>query len=211
MISVLLADDHQVVRKGLRFYLDMNSEIEVAGEAGNGKEAVSLASEIQPDIVLMDLIMPVMDGIEATEKILKTHPHTKIIILTSFSEKEQVIPALQAGAAGYQLKDIEPEKLIEVIHAVVKGGTELDPKAASRLVQHMHYREQENYLKRLTAREEEVLEKILDGCSNKEISSRLIITEKTVKTHMTNILRKLEVEDRTQAAIYALKNGFNQT
>jgi DNA-binding NarL/FixJ family response regulator len=207
-IKVLIADDHHVVRRGLVFFLKTQKEIEIVGEAANGEEALTLVEKLQPDVVLMDLVMPVMDGIEATKKIKELFPLTKILILTSFSDQDHVIPAIRAGASGYQLKDIEPDQLVEAIKSVYRGESQLHPKVTSHVMAHLSQSEkkEENLLEELTKREKEVLAEIAKGKSNKEIAASLMITEKTVKTHVSNILAKLNVADRTQAALYAVKH-----
>ncbi|MBM6617058.1 response regulator [Bacillus suaedaesalsae] len=209
-IRVLICDDHHVVRRGLLFFLKTQQDIEIVAEATNGKEAVQLVGEHLPDVVLMDLVMPEMDGIEATKLIKEQHPLTKIIILTSFSDKDQVIPAIRAGATGYQLKDIEPDELVKVIRSVYEGENQLHPKVTNHVMTHLVQGEtkETNTLDELTKRELEVLVEIARGKSNKEIAASLVITEKTVKTHVSNILSKLELQDRTQAALYAVKNGI---
>ncbi|MGP4078661.1 response regulator [Pseudalkalibacillus sp. R45] len=211
-IKVLLVDDHLMVLKGLRFFLGTQSEIDLVGEASNGEEAIRQVKALQPDVVLMDLTMPVMDGIEATKRIKNEHPNMKIIVLTSFSDQDHVVPALQAGADGYQLKDIEPDELVKSIKAVYAGETHLHPTATSQLLSHVSNgtktNEAEKSFNQLTAREKDVLRQITLGRNNKEISTELFITEKTVKTHVSNILGKLGLHDRTQAAILAMKNKW---
>jgi DNA-binding NarL/FixJ family response regulator len=207
-IKVLIADDHHVVRRGLMFFLKTQKDIQIIGEAANGEEAVKLVSELRPDVVIMDLVMPVMDGIEATKKIKETSPNTKILILTSFADQDHVIPAIRAGASGYQLKDIEPDQLVEAIKSVHRGESQLHPKVTSHVMTHLYQGEkkEENLVEELTKREREVLAEIAKGKSNKEIAASLMITEKTVKTHVSNILAKLNLADRTQAALYAVKH-----
>jgi DNA-binding NarL/FixJ family response regulator len=207
-IKVLIADDHHVVRRGLVFFLKTQKDIEIVGEAANGEEALTLVGKLQPDVVLMDLVMPMMDGIEATKKIKELFPHTKILILTSFSDQDHVIPAIRAGASGYQLKDIEPDQLVEAIKSVYRGESQLHPKVTSHVMTHLYQGEkkEEKLLEELTKREKEVLAEIAKGKSNKEIAASLMITEKTVKTHVSNILAKLNLADRTQAALYAVKH-----
>ena len=207
-IKVLLVDDHLIVLRGLRFFLTTQEDIEIVGEAGNGEEALVAVEEQKPDIVLMDLMMPVMDGVEATKRLKESHPQVKVVVLSSFSDQDHVIPALQAGATGYQLKDVEPDLLVETIRKAAKGEKYLHPKATDLLMSEMtgDASQQSAHMDTLTKREKEVLEQITLGKSNKEISSDLYITEKTVKTHVSHILSKLEVHDRTQAAIYAMKN-----
>jgi DNA-binding NarL/FixJ family response regulator len=207
-IKVLIVDDHHVVRRGLVFFLNTQKEINVVGEAANGEEAVERVKELQPDVVLMDLVMPVMDGVEATKKIKELSPHTKILILTSFSDVDHVIPAIRAGASGYQLKDIEPDQLVQAIVSVYRGENQLHPKVTTHLMAHVSRGEEaeDRLVATLTKREKEVLAEIAKGKSNKEIAASLMITEKTVKTHVSNILAKLNLSDRTQAALYAVKH-----
>ncbi|WML57305.1 response regulator transcription factor [Neobacillus sp. PS2-9] len=208
-IRILIADDHHVVRRGLVFFLKTQENIEIVGEAKNGEEAVELVDRLMPDLVLMDLVMPVMDGIEATQKIKAKHPSMKVMILTSFSDQNHVIPAIEAGASGYQLKDIEPDELVKAIKMLMNGENQLHPKATTHLLTYLTSKQNEgkNHLNELTKRELEVLKEIASGKSNKEIASSLFITEKTVKTHVSNVLAKLELADRTQAALFAVRNG----
>ncbi|MFB3160675.1 response regulator transcription factor [Neobacillus sp. 179-J 1A1 HS] len=207
-IRILITDDHHVVRRGLAFFLKTQKDIEIIGEAGNGREAVELTRTLKPDLVLMDLVMPEMDGIQATKIIKSEMPDIKIMMLTSFSDQDHVIPALEAGASGYQLKDIEPDELIHCIRKIMSGENQLHPKATSHLLANLSNKEnkERNLLEQLTKRELDVLKEIARGKSNKEIASTLFITEKTVKTHVSNLLAKLEVADRTQAALFAVKN-----
>lgn len=207
-IKILIADDHHVVRRGLVFFLRTQEQIEIVGEAGNGKEAVELARTLKPDIILMDLIMPVMNGIEATKIIKAENPFINIMMLTSFADQEHVIPAIEAGASGYQLKDIQPDELVKAIFRIMDGENQLHPKATSLVLKHLsgNSRHEKKLLDELTRRELEVLKEIASGKSNKEIAASLYITEKTVKTHVSNILAKLELADRTQAALYAVRN-----
>ncbi|MTT33199.1 response regulator [Terrilactibacillus sp. BCM23-1] len=208
MTRVLIADDHNVVRRGLVFFLNMQKDIEIVGEARDGKEAVEKAKLLLPDLVLIDLNMPVMNGIEATRAIKQSHGQIKILILTSFSDQDHVLPAIEAGADGYQLKDIEPDVLIHSIHAVMQGENDLHPKATTEVLKSLSSKNKHRPIDDLTKREKDVLGEIVKGKSNKEIASALFISEKTVKTHVTNILSKLELADRTQAAVYAVKSGF---
>ncbi|OHX47716.1 response regulator [Cytobacillus oceanisediminis] len=212
-IKVLIADDHHVVRRGLVFFLKTQPEIEIIGEAKNGREAVEMMQTNQPDVVLMDLDMPVMNGIEATRQIKASCPEVKIMILTSFSDQDHVIPAIEAGASGYQLKDIEPDFLVQAIIQLMKGENQLHPKATSHLLTHLTNKNstERQPLEELTKRELEVLREIAKGKSNKEIASSLYITEKTVKTHVSNLLSKLELADRTQAALYAVRHGIAES
>ncbi|MDM5196409.1 response regulator transcription factor [Bacillus hominis] len=212
-IKVLLVDDHTVVLKGLAFFLSTQEDFELVGEANNGKDALVKVGETSPDVVLMDLYMPEMDGIEATTCIKKEYPNVKVIVLTSFSDQAHVMPALKAGASGYILKDIEPDQLVEAIRSAYKGNIQLHPDIANALLsQTLPEEEKEEepavQVDVLTARENEVLQLLAKGMSNKEIASVLVITEKTVKAHMSSILSKLHLSDRTQAALYAVKNGI---
>ncbi|EEK42095.1 response regulator [Bacillus paranthracis] len=212
-IKVLLVDDHTVVLKGLAFFLSTQEDIELVGEASNGKEALMKVGETNPDVVLMDLYMPEMDGVEATVCIKKEYPDVKVIVLTSFSDQAHVLPALRAGASGYILKDVEPDQLVEAIRSAYKGNIQLHPDIANALLSQtlpVEEKEEEPSIQVdvLTARENEVLQLLAKGMSNKEIASVLVITEKTVKAHVSSILSKLNLSDRTQAALYAVKNGI---
>ncbi|WP_456276139.1 response regulator [Bacillus sp. AK128] len=210
-IKVLIADDHHVVRRGLLFFLKTQKDIEIVAEATNGREALLLAEKFRPDVILMDLVMPEMDGIEATKKLKEKFPSIKVIILTSFSDQDHVIPAIKAGANGYQLKDVEPDELVHAIKSVYEGQSQLHPKVTNHVMTHLMQgqRKDTNLYEELTARELEVLVEISKGKSNKEIAASLYITEKTVKTHVSNILSKLQLQDRTQAALYAVKQGLS--
>lgn len=209
-MRVLIADDHHVVRRGLLFFLKTQKDIEVVGEAANGKEAVELAASLRPDIVLMDLVMPVMDGIQATRKIKESHPEMIVLMLTSFSDRDHVVPAIEAGAAGYQLKDIEPDELVNSLRSLMRGENTLHPKASTELLKGPS-EPAPHTVNQLTPREKEVLAELTKGKSNREIASSLYVTEKTVKTHISNIFAKLGVQDRTQAALYAVKHGLTGT
>jgi NarL family two-component system response regulator LiaR len=204
-IQVLLVDDHRVVRQGLRMFLSLDPEIEVIGEAANGEEAISKVAQLHPDVVLMDLLMPVVDGIEATQKIRKKYPDTEIIALTSVLEDASVVGAVRAGAIGYLLKDTDADELCQAIKAAAAGQVQLDPKAAERLMREIRAPESPE---KLTDREVEVLRLVAEGKANKEIASELHISETTVKTHVSNILMKLGVPSRTQAALYAVRIGL---
>jgi NarL family two-component system response regulator LiaR len=208
-ISVLLVDDHAVVRQGLCTFLELQADIEIVGEAQDGAEAVELVQEKVPDVVLMDLIMPKMDGIEATRAIGKTSPGTKVLVLTSFAEDDKVFPAIKAGAMGYLMKDASPNQLAEAIRAVYRGETPLHPEIAKKLMREFASPESSTLQQDdLTPRELEVLSLIAQGMSNRQIAEHLVLSPKTVKTHVSNILSKLHLADRTQAAIYALKKGI---
>ncbi|MEC2057270.1 response regulator transcription factor [Peribacillus psychrosaccharolyticus] len=210
-IRLILADDHHIVRKGLVLFLGTHKDLEIIGEAENGLIAIELAKTLNPDIILMDLSMPILDGIEATKAILAENPEAKIMILTSFSDKDHVIPALEAGASGYQFKDSDPDQLVTAIRSLYQGEKQLDPKVTSSLLTYLQGQKEHSPIQELTKREKEVLKEITLGKSNKEIAAALFITEKTVKTHISNILSKLCLQDRTQAALYAVRNGLDQT
>ena len=214
IIKVLIVDDHQVVRQGLRKFLELQEDIAVVGEAEDGKPAVEMVRLLQPDVVLMDLVLPQMDGITATEQIRALGLPTKVIALTSFSEDDKVFPAIQAGAASYLLKDVKPNELVEAIRAVHHGEARLHPDIARKLMQQvsqMRYSPQESSIEGLTAREREVIQLVALGRSNREIAQELFISEKTVKSHISNLMGKLNLEHRTQLAIYAIKNKLIET
>lgn len=204
-IKVLIVDDHSVVRQGLRMFLGLEPEFEIVGEAREGAEALQLVRSLKPDVVLMDILMPGMDGIQATTEIKKENPQVEVIALTNVLDDATVIAAIRAGAIGYLLKDTEAEELIRAIKAADSGQVQLSPKAAERLVREV--RAPENPEK-LTAREMEVLKLLADGKANKEIAAQLSISETTVKTHVSNILMKIGLTSRTQAALYALRIGL---
>lgn len=211
MIRVLIADDHHVVRRGLLFFLKTQKDIEVVGEAKNGLEAVTLVEQLQPDVVLMDLVMPELDGIQATRRIKGKWPNVNVLMLTSFSDKDHVLPALQAGASGYQLKDIEPDDLVDSIRQIMRGEHTIHPEATTKLEEGLRQEESLLHVQNpLTPREQDVLAELTKGKSNREIASSLFVTEKTVKTHISNIFAKLQVQDRTQAALYAVKHGLTE-
>jgi DNA-binding NarL/FixJ family response regulator len=218
-IKIMLVDDHAVVAKGLRMFLSTQREFEIVGEARNGQEALDQIDELSPDIILMDLMMPVMNGIEATRRIKERSPGTKVIVLTSFSDRDHVVPALRAGAVGYFLKDVDPDPLAEAIRGAYRGNIQLHPEVAAHLMEGglqspspsndaASPKAEGSIAHGLTSREKEVLVLIAQGMSNKEIAAVLTITEKTVKTHVSNILSKLGMADRTQAALYAVKHGI---
>lgn len=204
-IRILIADDHAVVRQGLRMFLGLDPDLEVIAEATDGKHALQLAHDLLPDVVLMDLLMPVMGGIEATAAIRQELPEVEVIALTSVLEDHSVVGAIRAGAIGYLLKDTEADELIRAIKAAAAGQVQLSPKAAARLMNEVRAPENPESL---TERETEVLRLLALGQSNKEIAQTLIIGEKTVKTHVSNILSKLNVNSRTQAALYAVRIGL---
>ena len=207
-IKIVIADDHPVVRKGLSLLLSSQDEFEVIGEASNGEEAIAKALELSPEIMLMDLVMPKIDGISATKEILRLKPEIKILILTSFSDANHAIPALEAGALGYLLKENDPEEVIQAISKLVNGEKQIHPKVTEGLLSALQTQRkpEQNLLNSLTSREKEVLKEITNGKSNKEIASTLFISEKTVKTHVSNILSKLSLQDRTQAALFAIRH-----
>ncbi|PAD13424.1 response regulator [Shouchella clausii] len=209
-MRILLADDHHVVRKGLAYFLEAHPDIEIVAEASNGEEAVALYERHRPDILLMDIDMPVMDGIQATHVILRNHPQAKVFMLSGYGEKDFVIQALQAGACGYQLKDVEPDVLIHTIQAANSGELPLDPRIMKHVLTHVARPANSvaDKVNRLTDREVDVLKEISTGKSNKEIAAALFISEKTVKTHVSNLLGKLELQDRTQAALFAIQAGI---
>ncbi|HEU5011285.1 MAG TPA: response regulator transcription factor [Roseiflexaceae bacterium] len=205
-ISVLLIDDHRVVRQGLRDFLELQDDIEVVGEAGSGEEGVKIVQDKLPDVVLMDMVLPGIDGVEATRRVKAASPSTQVIVLTSFTDDDKVFPAIKAGAISYLLKDVQPEDLAKAIRAAQRNEAVLHPEVAAKLMQEFNApRPAENSAEQLTEREMDVLRLIARGKSNKEIADTLIISEKTVKTHVSNILSKLHLADRTQAAIYALR------
>jgi NarL family two-component system response regulator LiaR len=206
VISVVIADDHPFVRHGLRTYLQTLEDMDVAGEATNGVEAVELVERLLPDVVLMDLVMPEMDGVGAIRRIREVAPSTRVIALTSFADDEKVFPAIKAGAAGYLLKDVRPADLADAVRKASRGEALLAPSVAARLMQEVSG--ERPAPAGLTERELEVLRLIARGMSNKQIARELVVSEKTVKTHVSNILAKLHLADRTQAALYAVREGL---
>lgn len=204
-IRILLVDDHSVVRQGLRMFLALDSDLEVVGEASNGAEGIEQVRRFQPDVVLMDLLMPVMDGTTAIQHIRKDFPDTEVIALTSVLEDEKVIGAIKAGAIGYLLKDTQANELCRAIKAAANGQVQLSPQAAARLVREI---KSPDSPEKLTERETDVLRLLALGRSNKEIANELVIGEKTVKTHVSNILMKLGFASRTQAALHAVRIGL---
>lgn len=208
MIRVLLIDDHEMVRLGVSSYLSIQNDIEVIGEAENGRIGYEKAIALRPDIILMDLVMEEMDGIESTQMILKEWPQAKIIIVTSFIDDEKVYPAIEAGAAGYLLKTSTAGEIANAIRATFRGETVLEPEVTGKMMERLTKKNEPVLHEELTNRENEILLLISEGMSNQEIADDLFITLKTVKTHVSNILSKLDVDDRTQAAIYAFKHGI---
>lgn len=209
-ITVLLVDDHEVVRSGVSAFLESQPDFEVVGEAKSGIEAVNLALKHVPDVVLMDLVMAKMDGVEATRQVKTVSPRTKIVVLTSYHQDEYIFPALQAGAISYILKDVKMDELADALRRAAQGEATLHPRVASRVIQELHgaNREELNPYTELTEREMEVLKLIAKGLSNSEIAEDLVISVNTVKGHVSNILSKLHLADRTQAAVYAWQQGI---
>jgi two-component system, NarL family, response regulator LiaR len=207
-IRVLIVDDHAVVRMGLRVFLDLQTDIEVVGEAADGSEGVAMARRLEPDVILMDLLMPNMDGITAIGRIKAERPETEIVTMTSFIEEDKVTAALEAGASGYVLKDAEAEEVAAAVRAAYAGEVHLDPAVARLLAQRMRQRKspEKSLAEPLTDREKDVLGLLGQGMSNKEIGSSLFITERTARTYVSNILGKLGLASRTQAALYAVEH-----
>jgi DNA-binding NarL/FixJ family response regulator len=204
-IRVLIVDDHGVVRQGVRMYLSLDPDLEIVGEAANGEEALQLAREHKPDVVLMDLLMPVMDGVTATGIIRKELPDTEVIALTSVLEDQAIYRAMRAGAGGYLLKNTKAEDLVRAIKSAAAGQVQLSPEVAAQMMREVGVPDSPE---KLTARETEVLRLVACGKANKEIAAELVIGEKTVKTHVSNVLSKLGVASRTQAALYAVRVGL---
>ena len=205
MIRVLIADDHGVIRDGLGRLIGGLEDVELVGTAADGAEAVTRALELSPDVVLMDLDMPKLDGIEATRRVLAERPTTAVLVLTSFSDRPRILGALEAGASGYLLKDVAADEVAEGIRAAARGESPLDPRAARTVLTARH---EPDPMAALSDREREVLTLLLEGLPNKLIARRLEITEKTVKSHLTRIFREIGVTDRTQAALWAERNGL---
>ncbi|MEA2297389.1 MAG: hypothetical protein QOF77_325 [Solirubrobacteraceae bacterium] len=207
-IGVLVVDDHAVVREGLRTFLELQDGIEVVGEAADGREAVDEAERLRPDVILMDLTMPVLDGVAAMRELRTRVPGARVIVLTSFASDTRLLAAIQAGAAGYLLKNVEPQELARAVRTAHAGGALLDPAVAALLVAAIAQPPPPDPAEQLTRREREVLELIGGGRSNKRIALELGVSEKTVKTHVGHVLAKLGVADRTQAAMYAARAGL---
>jgi len=208
-IQVLVVDDHAIIRKGIRAVLDLIPDIDLVGEAENGAQAVKLALELKPDVILMDLMMPEMNGIECIKQIKAQGSKTRILVLTNFAGEDMIFPAIKAGAMGYHLKDSSPEMLIEAIRQVNEGVAALHPTIAKKVLEEFHHSDKQHLSDEpLTQRELEVLRLIAQGHENREIAEQLVISEATVRTHVSNILGKLHVASRTQAALYALREGI---
>ncbi|SDS58743.1 DNA-binding response regulator, NarL/FixJ family, contains REC and HTH domains [Friedmanniella luteola] len=211
MIRVLIVDDHAIVRGGLAALLGTAADLDVVGQAADGEEAVRLVEELEPDVVLMDLSMPGMDGVQATRALLGRRPAVHVLVLTSMSEQRWILEALEAGAEGYLLKHSEPEAILAAVREVVAGGSPLDPKAARVLLTQRHQAPVTGTsVSPLTDREEEVLAMVVDGLPNKLVARRLGISERTVKAHLTSIFQRLGVTDRTQAALWAQRRGLQK-
>lgn len=211
-ITVILVDDHEVVRRGVRAYLDILPEFKVVGEAASGEEAITMVQEHIPDIVIMDLIMPGMDGIETTRRIKSASPRTQVVVLTSFHEDAHIFPALKAGAISYILKDMKMDKLVETLTRAAQGEVTLHPRVAARVLQNIRGEgtDEQQIFTDLTERELSVLKLIANGLTNSQIAEKLVISENTVKGHVSNILSKLHLADRTQVAVYAWQQGIVQ-
>jgi two-component system, NarL family, response regulator LiaR len=211
-ITILLIDDHRVVRQGVRAFLSTQPDLLVVGEAESGAQGVELAARYVPDVALMDLVMPGMDGVEATRQLKRASPRTQIIVLTSYHDDEHIFPALQAGALSYLLKDIGVDALAEAVRGAARGEAALHPRVATRLIRDLQGapRDTPNPFHDLSERELDVLRLIADGRSNAEIAAQLVLSEKTVKGHVSNMLNKLQLADRTQAAIFAWKGGIGR-
>lgn len=209
-ITVLIVDDHEVVRQGVSAYLEALSDIDVVGEASSGTEAIEVALDTIPDVVLMDLVMSGMDGVDATRQVKNVSPRSQIVVLTSYHQDEHIFPALQAGAISYILKDVKMEELADAIRRAALGEATIHPRVAARVIQEIHGSKTEdiNPFTELTSREVEVLKLIAGGMSNSRIAEELVISENTVKGHVSNILSKLHLADRTQAAVYAWQQGI---
>lgn len=211
-ITVVLVDDHAIVRQGVRAFLETQPDVVVLGEAESGEEAIRLCAELVPDVVLMDLVMPGMGGVEATRHVTQASPRSRVIVLTSYHEDEHILPAISAGALSYLLKDVGPDELILAIRRAARGEVSLHPRVAAQVMRTFQSRPAQpaNPLADLSEREIEVLRLIANGLSNAELAETLIISEKTVKSHVSNILSKLHLADRTQAAVYAWREGIMQ-
>ena len=209
-ISVILVDDHALVRQGVRAFLETQPGISIVAEAGTGEEAVTLCADLAPDVVLMDLLMPGIGGIAATRQIRAVSPHTQVIVLTSYHEDEQILPAIQAGALSYLLKDVSANELAASVRKAARGEVTMYPRVAARMVQALQgaHRKGSTIVAELSKREMEVLKSVSEGLSNAAIGEALFISEKTVKSHVSNILSKLHLADRTQVAVFAWREGL---
>lgn len=209
-ITILIVDDHAIVRQGLRALFAFQPDCQIVGEADSGEAAVHLAAELVPDIILMDLMMPGLDGVAATRRIKAVSPRSQVIVLTSFHDDVHIFPALHAGALSYVLKDVDPDELVTTVRRAVRGESVLHPQVAGRVLQELRQSRppSTNPFAQLSEREQDVLRLIADGRSNAEIAARLVISEKTVKGHVSNILSKLHLLDRTQATAFAWQQGF---
>jgi two-component system, NarL family, response regulator LiaR len=205
-ITVLITDDHSVVRQGVRVFLETQPEIEVLGEADSGQQAIKMCLELAPDVVLLDLLMPKMNGVEATRQIKQVSPRSNIVILTSYHDDEFIVPAIKAGALSYLLKDVSPTELIAAVKKASLGEAVLHPQVAQKLMKGLRETGENQIVEELSKRELEVLQLVAEGLTNLEIGERLFISDKTVKSHVSNILGKLHLADRTQAAVYAWRN-----
>lgn len=208
-ITVLIVDDHAVVRQGVQAFLSAQPDLAVVGAAASGEDALRLVADVAPDVVLVDLVMPGLDGVETTRRLRQLSPRTQVLVLTSYDRDEHIFPAIRAGALSYLLKEIGPEELADAIRRAARGEAVLHPRVAARVVQELHgtRKDQPNVFTDLSERELEVLRLIADGRTNEAIAEQLIISEKTVKSHVSNILAKLHVADRTQAAVFAWREG----
>lgn len=209
-ISVILIDDHRLVRQGVRAFLSTQEDLSVVGEAGSGEEGVALAAQVVPDVALMDLVMPGIDGVEATRRLKDVSPHTQIVVLTSYHDDDHIFPALRAGALSYVLKDIGVDALADAIRSAARGEATLHPRVASRVIKEMQDGGDGpgTSFGHLTHRELDVLRLIADGLNNADIARQLVLSEKTIKGHVSNILSKLQLADRTQAAVFAWREGL---
>jgi NarL family two-component system response regulator LiaR len=209
-ITVMLVDDHAMVRQGVKAFLATQPDLSVVGEAGSGEEAVKMAAQFVPDVILMDLIMPNMDGVEATRRVKQVSPRSQVVVLTSYHEDENIFPALKAGALSYILKDLSADELASAVRKAAIGEAILHPRVAARVIKEVQGARDEkvNPFTELSQRELEVLKLIADGMSNAEMAAKLVLSEKTVKGHVSNILSKLQLADRTQAAVYAWREGI---
>lgn len=209
LIRVMVVDDHPVVRRGIKSLLGEEEDIQVVGEAVNGKDALEMVESLKPDVILMDLVMPEMGGIEAIEKITASHPDAKILVMTSFAADDKVFPSIKAGALGYLLKDSDPEDLIRMIRQVFRGELSIHPTIARKVIQELNRPAREPLTPSpMTEREVEILQLLAQGIENKEIARRLVVHNATVRTHVSNILRKLQLANRVQATLYALRTGL---